>query len=64
MPEVSGYDILGKIRQHPKLLYLPVIVLTAATDTESKLHALDLGATGLARKSGFSAGRKTIFFAF
>ncbi len=50
MPEVSGYDILAQVREHPKLRYLPVIVLTAATDTESKLRALDLGATDFLAK--------------
>jgi diguanylate cyclase (GGDEF)-like protein len=45
MPEVSGFDILSAVRAHPKFKYLPVIILTASTDTENKLKALDLGAT-------------------
>jgi diguanylate cyclase (GGDEF)-like protein len=45
MPEVSGYDILSAVRAHPKFKYLPVIILTASTDTQNKLKALDLGAT-------------------
>ena len=50
MPEVSGYDILAQVREHPKLRHLPIIVLTASTDTESKLRALDLGATDFLAK--------------
>jgi len=50
MPEVSGYDILTQVRELPKLRYLPIIILTAATDTESKLRALDLGATDFLAK--------------
>jgi diguanylate cyclase (GGDEF)-like protein len=50
MPEVSGFDILSRVRAHPKFRYLPVIILTASTDTENKLIALDLGATDFLAK--------------
>ncbi len=50
MPEVSGFDILSAVRDHSKLKHLPVIILTAATDTENKLKALDLGATDFLAK--------------
>jgi diguanylate cyclase (GGDEF)-like protein len=50
MPEVSGFDILSRVRAHPKFKYLPVIILTASTDTENKLIALDLGATDFLAK--------------
>ncbi len=50
MPEVSGFDILSSVREHPKFKHLPVIILTASTDTQSKLKALDLGATDFLSK--------------
>ena len=50
MPEVSGFDILSAVRAHPKFKHLPVIILTASTDTENKLKALDLGATDFLAK--------------
>jgi diguanylate cyclase (GGDEF)-like protein len=50
MPEVSGFDILSAVRAHPKFKYLPVIILTASTDTQNKLDALDLGATDFLAK--------------
>ena len=50
MPDVTGFDILREVRQHPKFKRLPVIILTSSTDTESKLRALDLGATDLLAK--------------
>jgi diguanylate cyclase (GGDEF)-like protein len=50
MPEVSGFDILSWVRAHPRFKYLPVIILTASTDTENKLIALDLGATDFLAK--------------
>ncbi len=50
MPEVSGFDILTRVRAHPKFKYLPIIILTASTDTDNKLIALDLGATDFLAK--------------
>jgi diguanylate cyclase (GGDEF)-like protein len=50
MPEVSGFDILSEVRSHHKYSHLPVIILTASTDTESKLQALELGATDFLAK--------------
>ncbi|MDX2480533.1 MAG: EAL domain-containing protein [Desulfuromusa sp.] len=50
MPEVTGFDILREVRRHPKFKHLPIIILTSSTDTDSKLRALDLGATDLLAK--------------
>jgi len=50
MPDVSGFDILSAVRAHPVFKYLPVIILTASTDTQNKLKALDLGATDFLAK--------------
>jgi len=45
MPGVSGLEILSEIRSDDTLSFLPVIILTAATDRETKLQSLELGAT-------------------
>jgi cyclic di-GMP phosphodiesterase len=45
MPNVSGLEILAEIRSDDKLSFLPVIILTAAADRETKLQSLELGAT-------------------
>jgi DNA-binding response OmpR family regulator len=45
MPNVSGLEILSAIRNHAALECTPVIVLTSSTDAETKLEALELGAT-------------------
>lgn len=50
MPEISGFEILEQVREHPRFKYLPVIILTASTDTASKLRALELGATDFLAK--------------
>lgn len=50
MPEVDGFEILVDIRKHAQFKHLPVIILTSVTDTDQKLHALDLGATDFLAK--------------
>jgi len=50
MPEVSGFDILSFMRARESLEYTPVIVLTSSDDAETKLRALQLGATDFLAK--------------
>jgi diguanylate cyclase (GGDEF)-like protein len=50
MPGVSGFEVLEAIRAQPKHRHLPVIILTASSDTGNKLKALDLGATDFLAK--------------
>jgi EAL domain-containing protein (putative c-di-GMP-specific phosphodiesterase class I)/PleD family two-component response regulator len=50
MPKLSGFDLLQTIRQDPALRYMPVIVLTASAGADSKLRALQLGATDFLAK--------------
>ena len=45
MPEVSGLEILRDVRDSKQTAPIPVIILTAADDDETKLKALELGAT-------------------
>jgi cyclic di-GMP phosphodiesterase len=45
MPQISGLKILQDVRSDPDLAHLPVIILTASTDAETKRSALELGAT-------------------
>lgn len=50
MPGKSGFELLREIRSEPALRYMPVIVLTAASDSDTKLQALELGATDFLSK--------------
>ena len=45
MPEVSGLEVLERIRADVQWAYLPVIVVTASDSEETKVQALELGAT-------------------
>jgi putative two-component system response regulator len=50
MPMVSGLEILKNIRADRALCHLPVIILTASTDAETRRTALELGATDFLAK--------------
>ncbi len=50
MPGISGLDILGQMRSKDALKHIPTIILTSATDPETKLKALELGATDFLAK--------------
>ncbi len=50
MPEVTGFDILKEMRLDPELKSVPVIVLTSSEDADTKLKALQLGATDFLSK--------------
>ncbi|MGI9589880.1 MAG: diguanylate cyclase domain-containing protein, partial [Myxococcota bacterium] len=45
MPHVDGFEILEAIRASDDLRHTPVIILTSDTSSETKLKALELGAT-------------------
>ncbi len=50
MPGVSGFDILEAKRADERLRHIPVIILTSSTEAETKLKALELGATDFLSK--------------
>jgi len=50
MPEVSGFDIMMAAQSCPELSRIPILVLTSSTDAETKLKALELGATDILSK--------------
>jgi diguanylate cyclase (GGDEF)-like protein len=50
MPGISGFDILSSMRRDQRYRHTPVIVLTSATDSDTKLKALQLGASDFLAK--------------
>jgi len=50
MPEMSGFEIIERMRADEAMRHVPVIVLTSSTDAETKLKALELGATDFLAK--------------
>jgi len=50
LPDIDGFEVLGRIRSHPTLKALPVIMLTAKATREAVLKGLHLGAEGYVTK--------------
>jgi two-component system OmpR family response regulator len=50
LPDVNGFDILVKIRKHPALKELPVVMMTAEATREAVLKGLLGGADGFITK--------------
>lgn len=44
LPGLDGFDVLRRIREHPELGKLPVLMLTAKGQREDRKTALDAGA--------------------
>jgi diguanylate cyclase (GGDEF)-like protein len=45
MPNLGGLEILSMVRNDQALKHIPVIILTSSSEEETKLEALELGAT-------------------
>jgi len=43
MPEMSGYDVIAKVKTMITNEYIPILIISALTDRESRLKALSLG---------------------
>jgi CheY-like chemotaxis protein len=54
MPGIDGLDLLEMLHRHPQWKSLPVIMLTAVSDTHSVHRALQLGAKQFLVKATFS----------
>jgi CheY-like chemotaxis protein len=50
MPDANGFDILNRIRQHPALKDMPVLMLTSLGALDDILKGLKLGANGYLTK--------------
>lgn len=50
LPDVDGFDVLERIREHPTLRSTPVVMLTAESTRDAVLRGLLLGADGYVTK--------------
>jgi two-component system OmpR family response regulator len=50
LPDINGFDVLARMRQHPAMKTLPVIMLTAEATREAVLKGLVGGADGFVTK--------------
>lgn len=45
MPDMDGYEVMDRLRQHSRTADIPVIFLTALSSVEEEQRGLDMGAT-------------------
>jgi CheY-like chemotaxis protein/anti-sigma regulatory factor (Ser/Thr protein kinase) len=50
MPHLSGFQVCRQIKEDPKQLFLPVILVTGMSESEHKVNALNVGADDLITK--------------
>jgi len=50
LPEVSGLQILSRIRKHPKMRAIPVVMVTSRAEMSDVVRGLSLGASGYLSK--------------
>jgi CheY-like chemotaxis protein len=50
LPDLNGFDLLQKLKTHPQLKLMPVVVVTADAKPESVMRGLALGADGYITK--------------
>jgi two-component system OmpR family response regulator len=50
LPDVDGFEVLARLKQHPVLKAMPVIMMTAKATREAVLKGLALGADGYITK--------------
>ena len=50
LPDVNGFDVLNRIRHHPKLTAIPVLLLTSLSERKDIARGLALGADGYLTK--------------
>ena len=50
LPELNGFDLLQKLKTHPQLKLMPVVMVTADAKPESVMRGLALGADGYITK--------------
>ncbi len=50
MPVIDGFEVLRQLKQLPKLKDVPILMLTAKTETNAVVTALELGANDYLRK--------------
>jgi two-component system OmpR family response regulator len=50
LPDISGFDILERVRAHPTLKHIPIIMVTGKATREDVMRALAAGANGYITK--------------
>lgn len=50
LEDINGFDVLNRIRQHPQLQHIPVLMVTSLGERKDVIRGLTLGANGYITK--------------
>jgi two-component system response regulator len=50
LPRLDGFEVLSRIRSHPRTRFLPVVILTSSTEVSDLIAGYRLGANSYVRK--------------
>jgi two-component system response regulator len=50
LPRINGFEVLAKVRAHPRTKNLPVVVLSSSSEMEDINESYDIGANSYIRK--------------
>lgn len=50
LPGIDGYEVIRRLRNHPKTMHIPIIVLSALGDTDNKVRAFERDADDFVTK--------------
>lgn len=43
LPDIDGFEVIRRLRSHPKSMHIPIIVLSALDDSAAKVQAFEIG---------------------
>jgi two-component system, response regulator len=50
LPRLDGFEVLSRIRSHPRTRFMPVVILTSSTEVSDLVAGYRLGANSYVRK--------------
>ena len=50
MPDIDGFEVCRRLKEHPATMTIPIVFLTGAGSTDSKIRGLELGAVDYVTK--------------
>jgi two-component system chemotaxis sensor kinase CheA len=56
MPRMDGFELTARVRQNPQWAGLPIVIISARSDEESRRQGLQVGAQAYISKSRFDQG--------
>ncbi len=50
LPGIDGYEVIRRLRMHPKSMHIPIVILSACCSPSARAHAYEVGVDGFITK--------------